>query len=204
MPFRQLSAPVDLGIFLLLCALLLGCENDYPIAPTACDDWCYATQRAHCREDHAPEECVSICEDTALGRRIPRCEPEWIELGKCYRRAPDSDFICVRGYSQPQNTVCLAERRRLNYCVSERSGVCFDNCVRTSLACDEQLSDCEWTCPWPIEDCEKEQHRYEVCEAEHPVECTEAPENTANCCNEALALLECAGFEGDERCAERQ
>lgn len=178
----------------------ISCDDHYPIAPTACDDWCHATQRADCEEDESPDDCVSICEDTALGRQHPECEREWITLSGCYRGAPDSAFTCVDDYSQPLNTLCLEERRAANYCVSERTGVCFDQCVREVVVCGGALGDCEWECSLSSAGCDREQLELDRCLLEHPVVChaggsPESPE-VVHCCEPLVALLECVGYAG--------
>lgn len=191
----------------LVCKLLLvclvvaqGCENDYPIAPTACDDWCHATQRADCKEDEAPDDCVSTCEATALGRRFPRCEPEWIAVTDCYLQAPDSDFVCVGGYSQPLDSVCLEARRQANYCVSEHTGLCFDHCVREVELCGGSLTDCEWNCASSTPGCDSEQLELDRCLSAAPIVCMEDGSaesvDDIQCCEPWVELLDCFGYEG--------
>ncbi|HEU5073489.1 MAG TPA: hypothetical protein VFU02_04940 [Polyangiaceae bacterium] len=208
MPFRPRgSTPTGstaLGFTCLLaCLSLFGCGDDYPIAPTACDDWCYATQRADCPEEASPDDCVSDCEETALGRQHPQCEPEWITLGECYRDAPDSAFTCVEEHSEASNTLCVAERRAANYCVSEQAGLCFDQCVRETEVCGGVLGHCEEECSLIAEatdGCNGERLELDRCLVQAPVACG-APgssESSAQlyCCKPLVALLECAGYEG--------
>ena len=198
MPFRSLRPTLFVSASVATCLRLVACDNDYPIAPTECDDWCYATQRADCEEDESPDDCVSICEETALGRRHPECEPAWISLSECYRDAPDSAFTCVDDYSEPSNTLCLEERRAANYCVSERTGACFDACVREVEACGGTLADCEERCGTPVAGCEQEDLEFQRCLADAPVLCSASgsPDDVP-CCEPLVALLECAGYEGD-------
>lgn len=191
---------------LVVCLLLAqGCENDYPIAPTACDDWCHATQRADCKEDESPDDCVSNCEATALGRRFPRCEPEWLELTDCYLQAPDSAFVCVADYSQPLDSVCLEERRRANYCVSETTGLCFDQCVRKTEMCGGSLTDCEWECSSSTTGCDSQQIELYRCISEVAIVCV--PDGSAEsvddraCCEPWGQLVECLGGE-DPGCSQ--
>ena len=196
MAFRSLSSWSAQGT-VAAGLLLFGCDNDYPIAPTACDDWCYATQRADCEEDGEPDECVSDCEATSLGRQHPECEPEWVTLTECYREAPDSSFTCVNDYSEPLNSLCLEERRTANYCVSERNGVCFDQCIRKAEACGGGLGNCEWECTQATEGCETEELELHRCLLQEPVICRaegspELPDDL-QCCEEFVAFLECDG-----------
>lgn len=203
MPFRSLTSTsfgaTALGSVGMMAWLWLsGCDNDYPIAPTACDDWCYATARADCKEDASPDDCVTDCEETALGRRYPACEPAWITLTECYRAAPDSDFTCIDDYSEPSNTLCLDERRAANYCVSEGQGLCFDKCVRRVEACGGTLGDCEEECSTATDGCVAEQIEYDRCLVKAPVECsTGVAPSELQCCEQLVALLECAGYEGE-------
>lgn len=207
MPFRSLtSAPlgsIALSSSSLLAGFwLLACDNDYPIAPTECDDWCYATQRADCEEDESPDDCVSNCEENALGRQHPACEPEWIRLSECYRDAPDSAFTCVQDYSEPSNSLCLDERRAAHYCVSELAGSCFDRCVREVETCGGTLADCEQHCSGTTEGCETEQLDFERCLVQAPVVCSSGGSLAEPaCCEPLVALLRCAGYDG-ENCPE--
>ena len=141
---------------------------------------------------------MRICEESALGRQYPECEPEWVELTECYRQAPDSAFTCVRDYSQPLNSLCLEQRRTANYCVSERAGVCFDQCVREVEACGGTLSDCEWQCDVETEEeCATEQLEFDRCLLEEPVVCPAegSPDclDDLRCCEPLVALLACTG-----------
>ncbi|HEY6724265.1 MAG TPA: hypothetical protein VI197_09540 [Polyangiaceae bacterium] len=198
MPFRPTNATVFVSANVSLCLGLLGCDNDYPIAPTACDDWCYATQRADCEEDDSPDDCVSECEETALGRQHPECESAWITLSQCYRDAPDSAFSCLDDYSEPENSLCLEERRAGAYCVSERAGLCFDKCVREVEACGGMLADCEYQCSASVAGCETEQLELDRCLEHAPVTCrTDEQPADVPCCEPLVALLRCAGYEGE-------
>lgn len=208
MPFRSPSSTLPSGAVLgsvsaVTCLWLSCCDNEYPIAPTACDDWCYATERADCEEDESPDDCVSNCEETALGRQYPECEPEWIALSECYRDAPDSAFTCVDDHSEPSNSVCLEARRAANYCVSERTGLCFDRCVREVETCGGTLADCEHRCSIATDGCETEQLELDRCLVQAPVECNAgSPAADLPCCEPLVARLRCAGYEG-EGCTER-
>lgn len=198
MPFRSPSAPAFVSVSVAACFGLFACDNDYPIAPTACDDWCHATQRADCKEDESPADCVSSCEADALGRRHPECEASWLALSECYRNAPNGAFSCVDGYSRPSNTVCLNERRAANYCVSERMGSCFDKCVREAEACGSALATCEHECSTTSEDCEQEHLELDRCLSKAPVLCDSAgPPGELPCCEPLVSLLRCAGYEGE-------
>jgi hypothetical protein len=101
--------------------------------------------------------------------------------------------------------VCLEERRAQSYCVSEQTGLCFDNCVRESQECGSGLLRCEWNCSQPIAKCEAEQLELERCKSELPVWCGQVADPAPSaedipCCEAILTLLECAGFEGEGEC----
>jgi hypothetical protein len=182
----------------LLSAAGLGladCESPYPIAPTACDDWCLVTQRAGCEEDY-PEGCVSRCEDRSLGRRFPRCEPEWLELTECYRAASDADFMCVEEESRPL-PICIPERVALNACVSPLRGQCLAVCLREALTCGEPERLCEASCRPRAPGCDDEEGALYACQLREPVLCQDPETVEASaipCLAEIGALLDCAGF----------
>ncbi len=57
----KMSALVVLG----LPGATSGCQGDYPIAPTACDEWCNASIEGDCF-DYDPAACVASCERQGL------------------------------------------------------------------------------------------------------------------------------------------
>ena len=175
------------------------CDSPYPIAPTACDDWCLATQRAGCEEDY-PEGCVSDCEDRAT-RRPARCEPAWLELTECYRQAADEDFLCVEEESRPR-PICVDERVALSSCTSELRGTCLQVCLREAIACGTPEVRCEARCFPQNPGCEERERALYECQLQHPPDC-EAPEPDTRdpseipCLLEIGVLLDCAGFDAD-------
>ena len=185
-----------------IASALLSCDPDgYPIAPTLCDDWCFATQRAGCAEDE-PERCVSECERSATGRMHPECEPEWVTLTECYRAQPQTSFLCTPGEdkSAPRE-VCLAERAALAGCAEPGASTCFENCVAEVNACGGRLVACEQACTQPAAGCEVEQQNLEECKLGKPLYCGSPEEDPRKpedipCLAEIGALLECAGWPG--------
>lgn len=182
---------------LLLAPVLPHCQPDYPLAPTACDDWCYATQRAGCEEDY-PEGCVSDCEEKAVGRRIPRCEPPWRALGDCYRAAPDSDFLCVADESRPL-PICGPERIALADCISPTTGSCVASCLREAAECPQPARACESECRLLTPGCDAADRALYECRLTQPVDCRSSgpdqrPAEQIPCLAETLTLLACAGF----------
>jgi hypothetical protein len=200
-PHRRRAAWLLAGA--ALAGAALRCDDDeYPIAPTLCDDWCLVTQRAGCDEDY-PEGCVSDCEDEAIGRRLPRCEPAWRSLIECYRGAPASDFSCLEDESQP-GLVCLEQRLALARCASPLAGQCLDVCLREARECDRYDLACEERCDLLLSPCDGEQRALYECQLAAPVDCVLPEEETRDldeipCLAEIGALLECAGFDAGAR-----
>jgi hypothetical protein len=184
------GAGIPLGL-----VLLCSCDPAYPIAPTACDDWCFATQRAGCEEDY-PEGCVSECEDSSAGRTYPECEARWLELIDCYRTASNADFHCVDDASRPR-PICRQERAALAECISPVAGrSCMASCLREVAECGPPERDCEGDCETPTAGCEHEDRALYECRLTVPVLCEgEEQSSSADPCEgAALLLLQCAGF----------
>jgi hypothetical protein len=184
-----------------MCVLVGGlapshCDAPYPIAPTACDDFCWVTQRAGCEEDY-PEGCVSQCEERGLARRWPLCEELWLGLIECYRAAPDSAFQCVEGESRPR-PICVDERVALNTCISPVRGACIDVCLREALECGDPARRCEARCGGRPPGCQDREQALYKCQLNEPVDCVVPPEPDTRsaaeipCLSEIGALLECA------------
>jgi hypothetical protein len=182
---------------LLLAGLSsVRCDSPYPLAPTACDDWCLATQRAGCEEDY-PEGCVSECEDRAR-RRLPRCQPAWQTLLLCYFAASDADFQCIDDESRPK-PVCIDERVALSACASPLRGLCLQVCFRKAVECGEPERLCEAECRPGPSNCQPLEQALFECELREPVDCSEPLVETRDaseipCLVEIGALLDCAGF----------
>jgi hypothetical protein len=183
----------------LLCAGLVDCEGGYPIAPTACDDWCLATERASCEEDY-PEGCVSACEDRAIGRRYPDCEAPWLTLGECYRQAPDTDFQCVEDESRPR-PICASERVATATCVSPVVGSCVEACLRQAIECRQPQLRCEQRCLRFNFGCERLELELYECQLAGPADCQDPDTDTRPvedipCIAQIGAFLDCTGFDG--------
>jgi hypothetical protein len=182
---------------LLSLGALVHCQPGYPLEPTACDDWCFATQRQGCEEDY-PEGCVSDCEANAIGRRLPRCEALWLALSDCYRAAPDADFSCVEQHSRP-GPICAGPRTELAQCVSPTAGRCVESCLREASECNHPERDCESECQTPTPGCEARDRALYACRLASPVDCPppgpdQRPSEQIPCLEETLTLLQCAGF----------
>jgi hypothetical protein len=179
---------------------LLHCQPDYPLPPTACDDWCVATQRADCAEDY-PEGCVSDCEDNALVPSEPECEEAWWRLVDCYRKAPEDDFHCIQGASQP-GAICVRERVSLAGCASPLAGRCLQSCLREASECGQPQRDCEEECQTSAHGCEEAERSLYECRLVSTVDCGDTGQERAlediPCSEEVFTLLACAEFPGFE------
>jgi hypothetical protein len=178
----------------LLGLVSSACDAGYPIAATACDDYCRAQQRADC-EDDAPADCVRDCE--AL-RPSSDCDATLSALGACYESSDASAFSCEDDRTKVA-PVCLTERRALAECRLPGSGPCFDECQRQSESCQGNLDDCERGCLHTSPRCQRASEHYNACLLRFPVECREwlAPETRSPeeipCFDEALEVLGCDG-----------
>ena len=92
-----------------VAALLGACQNDYPLEPTPCDDWCYEVERTMCW-GMEPAECVAECEEWGRPKN-PECVPLWDDLLDCYRQLPDG-AACGVVWEMP----CEAENMALGEC----------------------------------------------------------------------------------------
>jgi len=78
---------------LLLAGLAGACQNEYPLEPTPCDDFCRATQRKSC-DDNDPAWCVANCEESHIVQLDePGCQELWDAALDCYRALPDQE-VC--------------------------------------------------------------------------------------------------------------
>jgi hypothetical protein len=185
------------GLVALASLISIRCDNPYPLAPTACDDWCLATQRADCDEDY-PEGCVSACEERSIGRRFPRCEAPWQALTQCYFAAADTEFQCIDDESRPK-PICIEERVALSACASPIRGSCLQVCLRQAAECAQPARRCEAQCRPGTPGCQEFEQALYDCELREPVDCTDPDADTRDvseipCIAEIGALLDCAGF----------
>ncbi len=179
----------------LAAVALTSCGGDYPIAPTACDDWCLATQRANCDEDD-PLDCVRECEDDSLIGNYPACVNDWNKLKDCYQNASSANFVCEEGHSRPVPMLCSDELLRSSYCASKTIGLCAENCLRFASECGGTDQDCIDQCQSASVDCEQEQQAWYRCSLDAPVDCDEAshPDRLTPCLSPLEDLLVCAGL----------
>lgn len=91
---------------------LLGCQDGYPIAPTACDDWAETTKCMNCY-DYDPADCVSDCEEQELASAA--CRPQFDAALTCYRNTPGAvEQRCV--YVPDVRPPCEDEFEALQAC----------------------------------------------------------------------------------------
>lgn len=111
------------------------CSNEYPIAPTFCDEFCHATLRSGC--DTEPDNCVRECELQAVG---PACEPKQQALLRCYQRADEQAFECSR-FSSPRvkGGVCQTERDAMLTCELPPMQQCLAVCRPYQALLDERV-----------------------------------------------------------------
>ena len=85
-----------------------ACDNGYPIAPTACDDYCLAAEGLNCPNDK-PEQCVNGCVHSISPNHIPECRELFDRALSCLQAASPDAFHCVHGNSQPREPLCVDE-----------------------------------------------------------------------------------------------
>lgn len=112
-----------------------GCQGDYPLAPTFCDDFCRATVPPDC--PYEPENCVRDCE---LWRVDEPCVSRRDELLRCYEEAPSEAFVC-RGRGDPvvvRDATCRTELDAVLVCELPTIGTCLEPCRVLQNAVDAQ------------------------------------------------------------------
>ena len=68
-----------------------SCQDEYPLEPTPCDDWCRESRRLTC-EQMAPAECVASCEQEFGRREHPECAAQLDTTLACYEALPDREL----------------------------------------------------------------------------------------------------------------
>lgn len=116
-----------LGLSVATFASVPSCDDDdYPLAPTFCDDWCHTILASDCGE--FPRPCVRDCE---LTKASDDCFLLQEELLECYEDNPDS-FVCAPGgfsdETRVADGVCQGERDVLFECEAPGIGSCLQAC----------------------------------------------------------------------------
>ena len=101
----------------MIIPTLGGCQDEYPLEPTRCDDWCRVEERVTCN-DLAPAECVSQCEGQFGIREHPECTAQFDTALACYDELPDR-ALCgpVDAYDFGGVFPCAQETMELESCV---------------------------------------------------------------------------------------
>ena len=174
----------------LLTFAVASCDNDYPLPPTACDDWCFASQRANCQEDW-PEKCVSGCEfESRFGSR---CDEAWQSRYECYRSASTSDFFCSNGFSRIRQGLCDDEEQAWAYCAFPVPSRCGESCEAWRERCpDVELSSCWEDCARVPYACEATAVEFLDCASDEQPTCSaESVYDTPACDTERSELILC-------------
>lgn len=115
-----------LGLPFAACATECD-QEDYPLDPTFCDDWCHVLLRPGC--DQEPENCVRNCERSLA---VGECFPLQEALLDCYHATPASEFTCsgqgFQATARPDELVCPSERDALIECAYPDVLACLNRC----------------------------------------------------------------------------
>lgn len=98
-----------------MLSLPLACQGSYPLAPTACDDWCEATKELQCGF-YSPAGCVAECEQSGRASR-PECRQQFDAALACYQ---NSEIPCDEDdpfYFFPGPYPCETEAQNLDSCI---------------------------------------------------------------------------------------
>jgi hypothetical protein len=89
-----------------------GCQDGYPIAPTACDRYCALGPAPGCG-DHNPTACVVSCEATTFSHACPIEFDEWVGCLKEHNHRLECNDSVV-GMTQG----CESEQQAFSACVT--------------------------------------------------------------------------------------
>ena len=154
---------------------VMGCDNEYPLAPTPCDEYCLVTQRAGCAEDW-PDQCVGYCELSRSPAKYPACADRFEVVVGCYRSASSADFVCRFDQSEPKEGVCEGEARDLDFCIEPVYNRCRIFCEALGEHCEGvDVFDCLRGCSSERSRCEGERVRQLDCELSGEIGCTPNP-----------------------------
>jgi hypothetical protein len=185
---------------LLLSSLLLAATafvafacSEYPLPPTDCDDWCFATQ--HGCEDDDPADCVRECEEERATREARACDAPFHVLTACYRENPSAAFACRGNVTRPI-AGCQDQRRDFVACMAPGGRLCFEQCQRKATVCGSDALECEDGCLGLDPACEAAADGYHQCALAVPVECEGMSGGGADmtCFDPALVFLDCVGY----------
>ena len=109
------------GEWLLITIGLLfsACSGDYPLPPTACDNYCHATKGMQC-QFYEPAACVSDCEREERGSEV--CRAQLDAVVTCFIDYDAADKRCASYGSyliaNPNAGLCDAQINELEVCSS--------------------------------------------------------------------------------------
>jgi hypothetical protein len=89
-----------------------GCSGDYPLEPTACDDYCHATKDLQC-DFYSPASCVQRCESDHKGDGA--CRAQLAAVITCFDSTPGAVEARCRFYTG-NALPCSSELARLDEC----------------------------------------------------------------------------------------
>ncbi len=121
------------GLSVVFSMIAVGCQDEYPIAATFCDDFCHATIPSGC--PYEPENCVRDCE---LWRVRTECRVGLKDLLGCYQDASSDAFVC-RGRGDAvvvRDGVCQTERDQLLTCQLPDMSECLEPCRQLQQLAD--------------------------------------------------------------------
>lgn len=90
---------------------LQGCQGEYPLPPTLCDDWCHLSESGECGYS-SPSSCVRQCEEQGYATR---CSAELQTAMQCFEDHPSQESGCGV-FSRPNDDPCGSELSKLLDC----------------------------------------------------------------------------------------
>lgn len=180
---------------------LLGCDREYPVAATYCDDWC-EWMVAACPNPYDPAECVTDCERRRKDDAYP-CVLEHEVLLDCIQTAFRAQQYCD---NPPSSSACGAEREALRSCAAGGpEGIAGVECAVYCTNLQPFSSDCSWeessACQ---DDCMRRGLGHAQCSAERdaaslcfyqgppePIACNVWQDDSAPCGLQRAALAAC-------------
>lgn len=108
----HLSAWLSLAALFAASVAALGCQGEYSLPPTPCDEWCEANRLSGCGRVQ-PASCVVQCQKLGLSAR-PECVSAIHAVLICLQEHPPVD-LCDAGHD-PAADQCAPELDTLFSC----------------------------------------------------------------------------------------
>jgi len=83
-----------LAVSLAAIWAVLGCQDGYPIAPTACDRYCALGLAPECGDEN-PSACVVSCEATNFSHVCPSEFDDWVGCSRDHQRRLECGYSVV-------------------------------------------------------------------------------------------------------------